>query len=309
MQTSSPLPPGWEMSRDPTTGWAFFIDHNTRTTSWEDPRFVPMLSAGRPCPAAHSPQLPPTSKYMQGSTCYPYEPSSTAYSSSTLPRQYGSASFQPSALPLSTCSQCPLDPVGCRPFPQAVTQYDSTCPCPDGTRSCFESCTNQNGTDSSACCSAPALYAKPHAAQPMYPQPSNAQSPYPQTSSHLAYSQSSNAQLPYVQMSTATPAFHSSVAQPNNHHYPPAAQMAYVQSSTSRTPYPQPPAAQPIYHPSSVAQPSYSQPPDAQIPYYQTSTQPTYYDHAGLQLGYSSQAVAQDGVGTVRRCRNDKNTQ
>uniref|UniRef100_UPI00358FBA29 BAG family molecular chaperone regulator 4-like n=1 Tax=Myxine glutinosa TaxID=7769 RepID=UPI00358FBA29 len=85
--------------------------------------------------------------------------------------------------------------------------------------------------------------------------------------------------------------------------------MAYVQSSTSRTPYPQPPAAQPIYHPSSVAQPSYSQPPDAQIPYYQTSTQPTYYDHAGLQLGYSSQAVAQDGVGTVRRCRNDKNTQ
>uniref|UniRef100_A0A8C4N458 BAG domain-containing protein n=1 Tax=Eptatretus burgeri TaxID=7764 RepID=A0A8C4N458_EPTBU len=274
VQTSGPLPPGWEMSRDPTTGWAFFIDHNT-------------------------PQLPPTSKYVHGSTCYPFEPSSTAYSSSTLPRQYGSASFQPSALPLSTCSHCPPDTVGCRPFPQAVAQCNSTCPCPDSTRSCFASYANQNGTDS-ACCSAPALYAKPHAAQPMYTQPSNAQSPYPQTSSHLAYSQPSNAQMPYVQSSTAQPAYHSSASQQPYHH-PPAAQMAYAQSTTSRTPYPQVPSTQQIYHPPTAVQPSYPESPDSQIPYYQTSTQPTYYDHADLQSGCSSHAVAQDAAGTVRR--------
>ena len=33
-----PLPQGWEMKVDPSSGRPFFIDHKTRTTSWEDPR-------------------------------------------------------------------------------------------------------------------------------------------------------------------------------------------------------------------------------------------------------------------------------
>lgn len=32
-----PLPPGWEKQAD-IDGKIFFIDHNTRTTSWVDPR-------------------------------------------------------------------------------------------------------------------------------------------------------------------------------------------------------------------------------------------------------------------------------
>ncbi|XP_059803803.1 BAG family molecular chaperone regulator 3 [Hypanus sabinus] len=32
------LPPGWEVKIDPQTGWSFFVDHNTRTTTWSDPR-------------------------------------------------------------------------------------------------------------------------------------------------------------------------------------------------------------------------------------------------------------------------------
>ncbi|KAK3087689.1 hypothetical protein FSP39_009194 [Pinctada imbricata] len=32
------LPYGWEMLFDRNTGWPYFIDHNTRTTTWEDPR-------------------------------------------------------------------------------------------------------------------------------------------------------------------------------------------------------------------------------------------------------------------------------
>uniref|UniRef100_UPI00398F7330 BAG family molecular chaperone regulator 3 isoform X2 n=1 Tax=Pristiophorus japonicus TaxID=55135 RepID=UPI00398F7330 len=32
------LPPGWEVKIDPQTGWPFFVDHNTRSTTWSDPR-------------------------------------------------------------------------------------------------------------------------------------------------------------------------------------------------------------------------------------------------------------------------------
>ena len=36
---SAALPPGWEMRRMPD-GRVFFVDHNTRTTSWDDPRLA-----------------------------------------------------------------------------------------------------------------------------------------------------------------------------------------------------------------------------------------------------------------------------
>ncbi|XP_048474595.1 BAG family molecular chaperone regulator 4-like [Rhincodon typus] len=32
------LPRGWQMKRDPHSGWPYYIDHNTGTTTWEDPR-------------------------------------------------------------------------------------------------------------------------------------------------------------------------------------------------------------------------------------------------------------------------------
>lgn len=35
--TLGPLPSGWEM-RLTSTGRVYFVDHNTRTTSWDDPR-------------------------------------------------------------------------------------------------------------------------------------------------------------------------------------------------------------------------------------------------------------------------------
>ncbi|XP_060066291.1 BAG family molecular chaperone regulator 3-like [Ylistrum balloti] len=36
--SNNELPPGWEMILDKMTGWPYFIDHNTRQTTWEDPR-------------------------------------------------------------------------------------------------------------------------------------------------------------------------------------------------------------------------------------------------------------------------------
>jgi len=33
-----PLPPGWQMMFDGATGRHFFVDHNTKTTTWDDPR-------------------------------------------------------------------------------------------------------------------------------------------------------------------------------------------------------------------------------------------------------------------------------
>ncbi|XP_031561093.1 E3 ubiquitin-protein ligase NEDD4-like isoform X1 [Actinia tenebrosa] len=50
-----PLPPGWAMQRAPN-GRMFFIDHNTQTTSWHDPR----LSSGA-SPSAPLSSSPPSS--------------------------------------------------------------------------------------------------------------------------------------------------------------------------------------------------------------------------------------------------------
>ena len=33
------LPQYWEMKRDPSTGWPFFVDHVSRSTTWLDPRW------------------------------------------------------------------------------------------------------------------------------------------------------------------------------------------------------------------------------------------------------------------------------
>ncbi|KAH9020059.1 HECT-domain-containing protein [Lactarius hengduanensis] len=44
------LPPGWELRHDPR-GRSYYVDHNTRTTTWNHP--PPSLSA--PIPAAHTP--------------------------------------------------------------------------------------------------------------------------------------------------------------------------------------------------------------------------------------------------------------
>ncbi|KAM9324605.1 BAG family molecular chaperone regulator 3 [Gastrophryne carolinensis] len=41
MRSAEPLPPGWEIKLDPHTGWPFFVDHNSRTTTWSDPRLLP----------------------------------------------------------------------------------------------------------------------------------------------------------------------------------------------------------------------------------------------------------------------------
>lgn len=35
---NDPLPMGWEIKIDPQTGWPFFVDHNNRRTTWNDPR-------------------------------------------------------------------------------------------------------------------------------------------------------------------------------------------------------------------------------------------------------------------------------
>ena len=36
--STAPLPPGWEQSVAPASGRIFFINHNERTTCWDDPR-------------------------------------------------------------------------------------------------------------------------------------------------------------------------------------------------------------------------------------------------------------------------------
>ncbi|XP_016774980.1 BAG family molecular chaperone regulator 3 isoform X2 [Pan troglodytes] len=67
-----PLPPGWEIKIDPQTGWPFFVDHNSRTTTWNDPR-VPSEGPKETPSSANGPsregsRLPPA---REGHPVYP----------------------------------------------------------------------------------------------------------------------------------------------------------------------------------------------------------------------------------------------
>ncbi|XP_028936967.1 BAG family molecular chaperone regulator 3 [Ornithorhynchus anatinus] len=67
-----PLPPGWEIKIDPQTGWPFFVDHNSRTTTWNDPRVAPdgqkesQSSANGPTRESPKPQVA-----REGTPVYP----------------------------------------------------------------------------------------------------------------------------------------------------------------------------------------------------------------------------------------------
>lgn len=64
---SQPLPQGWEMRFDSVSGWPYFIDHNTRNTTWQDPRLpmaMPMHQA--PYPNFRTVEIPV--KYEGGGT-------------------------------------------------------------------------------------------------------------------------------------------------------------------------------------------------------------------------------------------------
>lgn len=67
-----PLPPGWEIKVDPQTGWPFFVDHNSRTTTWNDPRLSPEGPKETPSsangPSREGPRLLPA---REGHVIYP----------------------------------------------------------------------------------------------------------------------------------------------------------------------------------------------------------------------------------------------
>ncbi|XP_043845038.1 BAG family molecular chaperone regulator 3 [Dromiciops gliroides] len=67
-----PLPPGWEIKIDPQTGWPFFVDHNNRTTTWNDPRVSPEghreSQSSANGPSEESAKVPPV---REGTLVYP----------------------------------------------------------------------------------------------------------------------------------------------------------------------------------------------------------------------------------------------
>jgi hypothetical protein len=50
------LPPGWEMRFDPSTQRNFFVDHNSKVTTWEDPRYAPQPNGQYPLGQYRYPQ-------------------------------------------------------------------------------------------------------------------------------------------------------------------------------------------------------------------------------------------------------------
>eukprot|EP00038_Savillea_parva_P031878 m.91522 g.91522 ORF g.91522 m.91522 type:complete len:176 (+) comp9908_c0_seq3:145-672(+) len=67
--TNTALPPGWEGRLDKTSGRVYFIDHNTKQTTWDDPR----LSMPQPA-AAPARQSPATTTAAQASPSTPSDP-------------------------------------------------------------------------------------------------------------------------------------------------------------------------------------------------------------------------------------------
>ncbi|XP_053161766.1 BAG family molecular chaperone regulator 3 isoform X2 [Hemicordylus capensis] len=68
-----PLPPGWEVKIDPQTGWPFFVDHNSRTTTWNDPRLqgdhhLKEIQSSANGPSRNSPKQ---SQVREGNMGYP----------------------------------------------------------------------------------------------------------------------------------------------------------------------------------------------------------------------------------------------
>lgn len=100
-----PLPPGWEMKVDPGSGKPFFIDHKTRTTSWEDPRTQKAYTVPGSQPANQSPAQP-----YQMPSANPSQQYQTPASSSNQPyhmSQPNPRQNYPSPVPTSQPYQMP----------------------------------------------------------------------------------------------------------------------------------------------------------------------------------------------------------
>ncbi|KAM4896859.1 BAG family molecular chaperone regulator 3 [Sylvia borin] len=69
--SAEPLPPGWEIKIDPQTGWPFFVDHNSRTTTWSDPRLRAAPQEGQSSANGPSRDSPKPPAAREGHVGYP----------------------------------------------------------------------------------------------------------------------------------------------------------------------------------------------------------------------------------------------
>ncbi|XP_063261266.1 BAG family molecular chaperone regulator 3 isoform X1 [Prinia subflava] len=69
--SAEPLPPGWEIKIDPQTGWPFFVDHNSRTTTWSDPRLRAAPQEGQSSANGPSRDSPKQPAAREGHVGYP----------------------------------------------------------------------------------------------------------------------------------------------------------------------------------------------------------------------------------------------
>jgi len=79
---SAPLPSGWEAKQAPD-GRFYFIDHNTRTTTWDDPRARNFYSSPPPPQGGYYP--PPPQQYPPPPQQYPPPPQ---HQYTSPPQQY-----------------------------------------------------------------------------------------------------------------------------------------------------------------------------------------------------------------------------
>ncbi|NWH75693.1 BAG3 regulator, partial [Piaya cayana] len=119
--SAEPLPPGWEIKMDPQTGWPFFVDHNSRTTTWSDPRVRVAAQEGPSSANGPSRDSPKQQPAREGNMGYPklragYIPIPVIHEGIDGRRQHpcfsapqpGVQRYKTEAVPTSTQAQPPL---------------------------------------------------------------------------------------------------------------------------------------------------------------------------------------------------------
>ncbi|XP_001626567.3 calcium-binding protein P isoform X2 [Nematostella vectensis] len=119
-QQQHPLPNGWEMTVDPNSGRPFFIDHNTRTTTWTDPR----TNKQTPMPTSSGPFQ---GSYTPSSTQQNYPPSLSQQSYAPATQQAYPLESQQNYPPMSQQSYSPMSqqsfpPTSQQSFPRSAQQ-------------------------------------------------------------------------------------------------------------------------------------------------------------------------------------------
>lgn len=187
-----PLPPNIEMKIDPATGWPFFVDHATRTTSWNDPRYNYYNQAPHGAPyATQQPNQHHQQQYPQPTYRYPNStnpPDQQPRSAPTGPNQAQTAASSTTAIQNYPGMQQP---------PQQHNNMYPQMPYPSQPQPTHPSASPYPSQPQPTCPSASPYPSQPQPTHPSAsPYPSQSQPTHPSASPYLSQPQPTHPSAP-----------------------------------------------------------------------------------------------------------------